>query len=90
MNILGPGPWLFWSLINGPNLIQAWGIEPAWGIAYIICFYGVFIISNIGLILMFSTMRQLGERVRKGLLLISALVLAGFAIYQGLQGIRLI
>lgn len=90
MNILGPGPWLFWSLINGPNLIQAWGIEPAWGIAYIICFYGVFILSNIGLILMFSTMRQLGERVRKGLLLISALVLAGFAIYQGLQGIRLI
>lgn len=90
MNILGPGPWLFWSLINGPNLIQAWNIEAAWGIAYLFCFYGVFILTNIGLIFLFSTMRQLGERVRRGLLLVSALVLAGFAIYQGLQGFGLI
>jgi threonine/homoserine/homoserine lactone efflux protein len=90
MNILGPGPWLFWSLINGPNLIQAWNLKIAWGIAYIFCFYGVFILSNIGLIFLFSTMRQLGERVRRGLLLVSALVLAGFAFYQGLQGLGLI
>ena len=90
MNILGPGPWLFWSLINGPNLIQAWNLKTAWGIAYIFCFYGVFILSNIGLILLFSTMRQLGERVRRDLLLVSALILAGFAIYQGLQGLGLI
>lgn len=90
MNILGPGPWLFWSLINGPNLIQVWNIDPAWGIAYLFCFYGVFILSNIGLILLFSTMRQLGERVRRRLLLVSALVLAGFGIYQGLQGFGVI
>jgi len=90
MNILGPGPWLFWSLINGPNLIQAWDIDPAWGISYLLCFYGVFILTNIGLILLFSTMGQLGERVRRGLLLVSALVLAGFAIYQGLQGLGFI
>ena len=90
MNILGPGPWLFWSLINGPNLIQAWNIDPAWGIAYLFCFYGVFILSNIGLILLFSSMRQLGERVRRGLLLVSAIVLAGFGIYQGLQGFGVI
>jgi threonine/homoserine/homoserine lactone efflux protein len=90
MNLLGPGPWLFWSLINGPNLIQAWEIAPWWGIAYIATFYGVFILSNIALILMFSSMRQLGEHVRRGLLLVSALVLAGFAIYQGLQGLGII
>lgn len=90
MNILGPGPWLFWSLINGPNLIQAWKIAPIWGISYLICFYGVFILSNIGLILLFSSMRQLGERVRRGLLLVSALVLVGFGIYQGLQGFGVI
>lgn len=90
MNILGPGPWLFWSLINGPNMIQAWEAAPAWGFAYILCFYGVFILSNIGLIFLFSSMRQLGEQVRRYLLLVSALVLAGFGIYQGLQGIGLI
>lgn len=86
MNLLAPGPWLFWSLINGPNLIQAWSVSPWWGAAYLAVFYSLFILSNIGLILLFATMRQMGDRVRRGLLLVSALVLAGFAVYQGLQG----
>jgi threonine/homoserine/homoserine lactone efflux protein len=86
MNLLAPGPWLFWSLINGPNLIRAWSVSPWRGAAYLAAFYGVFIMSNIGLILLFATMRRMGERVRKNLLLASALVLVGFAVYQGLQG----
>ena len=87
MNLLAPGPWLFWSLINGPNLAEIWAQSPLWGTAYLICFYGVFIISNIILIVLFNTMRRMGERVRKGLLLISAVILAGFAVYQALQGL---
>ena len=90
MNLLAPGPWLFWSLINGPILLEAWAIAPAWGIAYAASFYGVFILVNIGLIVIFSTMRQLGERFRKGLLLASAVILAGFAIYQFVQGLGVI
>jgi threonine/homoserine/homoserine lactone efflux protein len=90
MNILGPGPWLFWSLINGPNLLLAWGVSPWWGVAYLVSFYGVFILTNIALILVFSGMRQMGEQVRRTLLLVSAVILAGFAIYQLLQGLRLI
>ena len=86
MNLLAPGPWLFWSLINGPNLLRAWSVSPWQGTAYIGTFYGVFILSNIGLILLFGAMRKMGERVRKSLLLVSAVVLAGFAVYQGLQG----
>ena len=90
MNLLAPGPWLFWSLINGPNLLKAWAISPWWGATYLASFYGVFILSNIGLILLFSTMRRMGERVRKALLLVSAIVLVGFALYQGLQGLAII
>lgn len=90
MNLLAPGPWLFWSLINGPNLIEAWGNSSWWGVTYLITFYGVFILTNIVLILLFSFMRRMGEQVRKASLLISAVVLAGFAIYQGLQGIGLL
>jgi len=90
MNLLGPGPWLFWSLINGPNLLLAWGVSPWWGAAYLASFYGVFIISNIALILVFSSMRKMGEQVRRTLLLVSALILAGFAVYQLLQGLRLV
>lgn len=90
MNFLGPGPWLFWSLINGPNLLLAWGVSPWWGAAYLASFYGVFIITNVALILIFSSMRRMGEKVRRSLLLVSAVILAGFAVYQLLQGLRLI
>jgi len=86
MNLLAPGPWLFWSLINGPNLLQAWEVSSWWGVSYLITFYGVFVLTNMVLILLFSSIRRMGEQVRKALLLISAVVLAGFAIYQGLQG----
>ena len=87
MNLLAPGPWLFWSLINGPILLEAWETSPLWGLAYAACFYGVFILVNILLIVIFSSARQLGERFRKGLLLASAVILAGFAIYQFVQGL---
>jgi hypothetical protein len=32
----------------------------------------------------------MGEQVRKALLLVSAIVLAGFGIYQGLQGLLIL
>jgi len=90
VNLLAPGPWLFWSLINGPNLLETWSVSPWWGLAYLVSFYAVFILSNIALILLFSTFRQMGERVRQGLLLLSAVILLGFAVYQGWQGLSLI
>lgn len=89
MNLLAPGPWLFWSLINGPNLLRVWAISPWWGLAYLGAFYSVFILTNIALIVLFASMGRMGEKVRRVLLLISALVLTGFALYQGLQGFGL-
>jgi threonine/homoserine/homoserine lactone efflux protein len=90
MNLLAPGPWLFWSLINGPNLLAAWARSLWWGVLYLVSFYGVFVISNIVLILLFSSMRGMGEKVRRSLLLVSALVLAGFGLFQILQGFSLL
>ncbi len=89
-NLLAPGPWLFWSLINGPNFLEAWSLSHGWGLAYLAAFYGTFILVNILLILLFSTVRRMGEKVRRGMLLASALVLTGFAAYQLLAGIHLI
>jgi threonine/homoserine/homoserine lactone efflux protein len=90
MNLLAPGPWLFWSLINGPNLLRVWAISPWWGAAYLVSFYGVFILTNILLILLFSTARKMGEKVRKTFLLLSAVILAGFAVFQLLQGLKIL
>ena len=90
MNLLSPGPWLFWSLINGPNLLEVWAVSPWWGVGYLASFYGVFILTNLVLIGLFATLRKTGEKVRKTLLLVSAIALAGFAIYQFLQGINIL
>jgi threonine/homoserine/homoserine lactone efflux protein len=90
VNLLAPGPWLFWSLINGPNFLEAWSVSHGWGIAYLISFYSTFILTNIVLIGLFSTVRRMGEKVRRSMLLASAVVLAGFAVYQFLAGFQLI
>jgi len=90
MNLISPGPWLFWSLINGPNLIEAWQVSPWWGVGYLGAFYGVFILTNVVLTVLFSLVRQMGDKVRRGLLLAAALVLAGFAVYQFLQGVGIL
>ena len=89
-NLLAPGPWLFWSLINGPNLLEAWAVSPWWAVGYLAGFYGVFVLTNLVLIGLFATLRKAGEKVRKALLLVSAIALAGFAVYQFLQGINII
>ncbi|MDY6866363.1 MAG: LysE family translocator [Chloroflexota bacterium] len=90
VNLLAPGPWLFWSLINGPNFLKAWSVSHRWGIAYLGTFYGSFILVNVLLIGLFSAVRRMGEKVRRCMLLASALVLAGFAVYQLLAGLHLI
>jgi len=56
-------------------------------VGYLGAFYGVFILTNLVLILLFSSMRQMGEKVRRALLLAAAIALAGFAVYQFLQGV---
>jgi hypothetical protein len=40
-----------------------------------------------GIILLFGTARQLGPRVNRALLLISAILLAGFGVYQLWMGV---
>jgi len=87
VNLLAPGPWLFWSLINGPNFLDAWASSAWWGAAYLFTFYGAFILTNIALIGLFSSVRRMGEKVRRGMLLASSALLAGFAVYQLLEGI---
>ncbi|MFN8375327.1 MAG: hypothetical protein U0694_20920 [Anaerolineae bacterium] len=54
MNFLSPGPYLFWSLINGPLLIQALNTSPLHAIAFLLSFYGVFIALLAVMVLIFA------------------------------------
>jgi len=78
MNLLSPGPYAFWALVNGPLLISA--INKSWfhGLAFIMGFYGALIACFMAIVLIFSYARKLGQRYVQGLLLISIIILVLF------------
>ena len=90
MNLLNPNPWIFWSLVTGPILIRAWGEAPGKGVAFLAGFYGAMIACLALIIILFGTARQLGPRVSRAAIGVSALALAGFGIYQLIRSISLL
>jgi threonine/homoserine/homoserine lactone efflux protein len=87
VNFLNPNPWLGWSLVMGPLFLEAYRQTPANGIALIIGFYTVMVLSLAGLISLFAFARRLGPRVIKGAMLLSVVALLGFGSYQLWLGI---
>jgi threonine/homoserine/homoserine lactone efflux protein len=86
-NVLSPGPYLFWSMVNGPILLQGWDEAPSHGLGFLLGFYGAMIGLNIAIILVFGLAGEVGERVRRAMLGLSALALTGFGLFQLWQGI---
>jgi threonine/homoserine/homoserine lactone efflux protein len=87
MNLLNPNPYIFWSAIGGPILIEAWRTEPLLGISFLVGIYVMLIGGFIGLIFLFSAAGQLGPKVNRALIGVSAVALAVFGVYQIWQGI---
>jgi threonine/homoserine/homoserine lactone efflux protein len=88
-NFLTPGPYLFWSLLSGPILLTALRQSIAFGAAFLLGFYGVLILSLLGIALLFSQARRLGPRVVHIMLLVSIIILvifAGLLIWRGIFG----
>src|SRR5215216_1118102 len=81
-NILGPGAYIFWTLVTGPILIRGWRETPLHGVIFILGFYITMILSLCAIIIVFGSARQLGPRVNRALLGISAVALVCFGLYQ--------
>jgi len=88
VNLLNPAPYLGWSLIMGPLFLEGWKVAPVNGFALIIGFYLTMIITLAGIIILFAFAQQLGPKVSKILLGLSAIVLFAFGIYQLWVGIN--
>jgi threonine/homoserine/homoserine lactone efflux protein len=82
VNVLNPNPYLGWSLVMGPLLLNAWRETPVDGIVLLVAFYATLVASLIGTVILFSTARNLGPRVSRVLIGISAIALACFAFYE--------
>ncbi len=82
MNALSPGPYIYWSLVTGPILLRGWRETPVNGVGFLAGFYATIVLSLIAIILVFSLARELGPKVNRALLGVSALALSGFGLYQ--------
>ena len=87
LNALNPNPYIFWSLVTGPILVNGWREAPVYGMGFIAGFYVTMILGLVALILVFGLARQLGTRVNRALLGISAVALFCFGVYQVWMGI---
>ncbi len=87
MNFLSPGPYIFWSLLAGPVLVRGWNETPARGLTFLFGFYSALVGGLAALVILFGAARQLGPRVNRALIGLSALALFGFGLYQIWQGL---
>ena len=82
VNLLNPNPYLGWSLVLGPLLLKAWKAAPQNAIALLVAFYGTMVAALAAIIIVFGTLRALGPRVVRVLLLVSAITLLVLGVYQ--------
>jgi threonine/homoserine/homoserine lactone efflux protein len=82
VNLLNPNPYLGWSLVLGPLLLKGWRETPANGVSVVAGFYSAMIASLAIIILIFHAARNLGPRVNRALVGVSAVALACFGLYQ--------
>jgi L-lysine exporter family protein LysE/ArgO len=78
MNALSPGPYTFWTLVNGPLLLSALRISWAHGGAFLLGFYGAMISSLVGIAALFHQAQRLGPRMVRLLTLASIIILVIF------------
>lgn len=87
MNLISPGPYIFWSLVSGPIFLKGLSEAPSNGIGFMVAFYGTMISLNLALIVLVGLASQIGGRIRRGLLLFASIALSIFGLYQLWLGI---
>lgn len=87
VNLLNPNPYLGWSLVLGPQFLQGWRETPANGIALVIAFYLTMVATLVGIVALFAMAKNLGPRVSRALIGLSAIALLFFGGYQLWVGI---
>jgi len=82
INWLNPNLYIGWSVILGPIVLSGWHKAPANGVAVAVGFYATIIVVMTGMVLLFSAAKTLGPQVRKNLIGLSSIALAGLGLYQ--------
>jgi threonine/homoserine/homoserine lactone efflux protein len=87
INFLSPGPYAYWSTVNGPLVMRAWGISIGHAAGFVISFYALFVGTMLAMVLALHFARQKAPRLVSGLMLAGIVILVLFGlllIYNGL------
>lgn len=87
VNVLSPGPYMFWTLVTGPVLLRGWREMPAHGVGFLAGFYIAMIGTLLAIIVAFGSAANLGPKVNRALLGVSSVALFGFGLYQLWRGV---
>jgi len=87
MNLLNPNPYLFWSAIGGPILLDGWHISAATAGAFLIGMYSALLGGMILFILFFGFVGALSTRANRILNGISAIILLAFGLWKLWSGV---
>jgi len=78
MNFLSPGPYLFWATVNGPLLVSALELSLGHALAFLVAFYGTFMLGLSGWIFLFHHLRRVNQRYLKAIILLTIALLLWF------------
>jgi threonine/homoserine/homoserine lactone efflux protein len=90
VNLVNPAPYLGWTLVLGPLLLKGRREAPAHGVALVVAFYSVMVLTNAAVIGLFGAARRLAPGMARVLLALSAIALAGFGALQLWSGARVL
>ena len=90
VNILNPNPYIGWSLVMGPTVLEIWSKSQPLAFTFVLTFYFAMVSLTMGTIFLFSFARLVGPKVSRTLLGISAIGLFIFGFYQIYRGLSII
>lgn len=87
LNAVSPGPYLFWTTVNGPLLQQALERSAGHGVVFLLAFYVTFLSGFMVMAALVSALRTLNDRLTRGLILAAAVLLAGIGLWLIVGGV---
>lgn len=86
INLLSPGPYIFWGSVTGPILVAGLEQSALHGILFLLAFYGTFLAVMAAFVFTFDRLRRLDERLSRAIVLLAVVVMAGLGIQLIVSG----
>ncbi len=87
VNFTNPNVWIFWSVVGGPIVAEAWRASPARAAEFLAGMYLLLLAVNALLVAVFGAAGRLGPRTSRALAGLSSGALAAFGLWQVGRGI---